>query len=101
MVRAYANAPNTTCVALCVGAGIRGYSCWAGSPPSGVVTFVKHVKRMAANPEHNMKFFLVPEPYTSKRYTGACLFLCTRHSLTFTFLDASAAPKSCTSMRAL
>jgi len=74
MVREYANAPPTTCVALCIGAGIRGYSCWAGSPPSGVVTFVKHVKRLAANPERHMEFFLLPEPYTSKRYAVLAFF---------------------------
>jgi hypothetical protein len=76
MARTYVGAPPETPVVLCIGSGIGGYSCWAGSPPSGVVTFKNHAQRLAGNPKLHMKVVIVPEPYTSKRCVCVCVCVC-------------------------
>lgn len=73
MARTYVGAPPETPVVLCIGSGIGGYSCWAGSPPSGVVKFKDHAQRLAGNPKLHMKVVIVPEPYTSKRCVCVCV----------------------------
>lgn len=104
MARTYVGAPPETPVVLCIGSGIGGYSCWAGSPPSGVVTFKDHAQRLAGNPKLHMKVVIVPEPYTSKRCVCVCVCvwpLCGSFSAALTLLGASAAPISCMSIRPL
>jgi hypothetical protein len=65
--RAQRGAAADTPVVFMIGNGLRGYSTWAGSPPSGVMAFARELQRLEKDPSLNIKVFVVPEYWTSQR----------------------------------